>query len=125
MAPVRGSAPRRSPPSCALVLAWGTTFAAVKIGLDSAPPVLFGGLRSCSGGALMVMLALARSGRPRLRDTWPRTPCSRCSTWCCSSRLQTLAILELPSGLAAVLIYLQPVLTGVLAAPLLGESLTR
>ena len=38
--------------------------------------------------------------------------------------LQTLAILELPSGLAAVLIYLQPVLTGVLAAPLLGESLT-
>ena len=38
--------------------------------------------------------------------------------------LQTLAILELPSGLAAVLIYLQPVLVGVLAAPLLGESLT-
>ncbi|MGZ4438273.1 MAG: DMT family transporter, partial [Nocardioidaceae bacterium] len=37
--------------------------------------------------------------------------------------LQTLAILALPSGLAAVLIYLQPVLTGVLAAPLLGESL--
>jgi O-acetylserine/cysteine efflux transporter len=38
--------------------------------------------------------------------------------------LQTLAILELPSGLAAVLIYLQPVLTGVLAAPMLGEPLT-
>ena len=31
--------------------------------------------------------------------------------------------MELPSGLAAVLIYLQPVLTGVLAVPLLGESL--
>jgi drug/metabolite transporter (DMT)-like permease len=39
--------------------------------------------------------------------------------------LQTLAILELPSGLAAVLIYLQPVLVGVLAALMLGESLTR
>ena len=41
-----------------LVLAWGSTFAAVKVGLDSAPPVLFGGLRSILGGAVMVVLAL-------------------------------------------------------------------
>ncbi len=39
--------------------------------------------------------------------------------------LQVLAIQELPSGLAAVLIYLQPVLTGVLAGPLLGERVGR
>lgn len=49
----------------------GSTFAAVKIGLDSAPPILFGGIRSLLGGAVMVVLALARSGLPDLRDTWP------------------------------------------------------
>jgi len=107
-----------------LVLAWGSTFAAVKVGLDSAPPLLFGGMRSMLGGALMVVLAFARSGRPRLRESWPAYAVLTLLNVVLFFSLQTLAILELPSGLAAVLIYLQPVLTGVLAAPLLGESLT-
>jgi len=107
-----------------LVLAWGSTFAAVKVGLDSAPPVLFGGLRSVLGGAVMVALAFARSGRPSLRDSWLPYAVLTLLNVVLFFTLQTLAILELPSGLAAVLIYLQPVLTGVLAAPLLGESLT-
>jgi drug/metabolite transporter (DMT)-like permease len=107
-----------------LVLAWGSTFAAVKVGLDGAPPILFGGLRSVLGGALMVLLAFARSGPPRLRETWPAYVVLTLLNVVLFFSLQTLAILELPSGLAAVLIYLQPVLTGVLATPLLGESLT-
>jgi drug/metabolite transporter (DMT)-like permease len=107
-----------------LVLAWGSTFAAVKVGLESVPPVLFGGIRSVLGGAVMVVLAFARSGRPSLRDSWPAYAVLTLLNVVLFFSLQTLAILELPSGLAAVLIYLQPVLTGVLAAPLLGESLT-
>jgi len=108
-----------------LVLAWGSTFAAVKIGLDSAPPILFGGLRSVLGGAVMVVLATVRSGRPELRRTWPAYAVLTLLNVVLFFSLQTLAILELPSGLASVLIYLQPVLVGVLAAPLLGESLSR
>lgn len=107
-----------------LVLAWGSTFAAVKIGLDSAPPILFGGIRSVLGGAVMVVLAFGRSGRPALRHTWPAYAVLTLLNVVMFFSLQTLAILELPSGLAAVLIYLQPVLVGVLAAPLLGEALT-
>ena len=107
----------------ALVLAWGSTFAAVKIGLDSVPPILFGGMRSVLGGAFMVVLAFARSGLPRLRDTWPIYALLTLLNVVGFFSLQTLAIMELPSGLAAVLIYLQPVLTGVLAVPFLGESL--
>jgi drug/metabolite transporter (DMT)-like permease len=107
-----------------LVLAWGSTFAAVKVGLDSAPPIVFAGLRSVFGGTVMVALALARSGRPALRDTWPAYALLTLLNVVLFFGLQTLAILELPSGLAAVLIYLQPVLVGVLAAPLLGEALT-
>ena len=38
--------------------------------------------------------------------------------------LQTLAIDHLPSGYASLLLYLQPVLTVLLAAPLLGDALT-
>jgi O-acetylserine/cysteine efflux transporter len=106
-----------------LVLAWGSTFSAVKIGLDSVPPVLFGGMRSVLGGAVMVVLAFTRSGLPRRRETWPLYALLTLLNVVGFFSLQTLAILELPSGLAAVLIYLQPVLTGVLAAPLLGESL--
>jgi drug/metabolite transporter (DMT)-like permease len=107
-----------------LVLAWGSTFAAVKVGLESAPPVLFAGMRSVLGGAAVLVLALAFSGRPSLRDTWPAYAVLTLLNVVGFFTLQTLAILELPSGLAAVLIYLQPVLVGVLAALLLGEALT-
>jgi drug/metabolite transporter (DMT)-like permease len=106
-----------------LVLAWGSTFAAVKIGLDSAPPVVFGGIRSILGGAVMAVLAFMRSGRPRLRGAVAAYATLTLLNVVLFFTLQTLAILELPSGLAAVLIYLQPVLVGVLAAPLLGEPL--
>ena len=34
-----------------LILAWGSTFAAIKIGLESSPPILFVGLRSVIGSA--------------------------------------------------------------------------
>jgi drug/metabolite transporter (DMT)-like permease len=107
-----------------LVLAWGSTFAAVKVGLEVAPPVLFGGMRSVLGGALMTVLAWTRSGPPRLRGAWGPYAVLTLLNVVVFFTLQTLAILELPSGLAAVLIYLQPVLTGVLAAPMLGEPLT-
>lgn len=119
---------RRAPTQVAavilLVLAWGSTFSAVKVGLESAPPILFGGIRCMLGGALMVVIAASRSGGPRLRETWVPYAVLTLLNVVLFFGLQTLAILELPSGLAAVLIYLQPVLTGVLATPLLGESLT-
>jgi len=96
----------------------------VKIGLESVPPVLFGGMRSVLGGAAVVVLAAMRGGHPRLRDTWRAYAVLTALNVVGFFTLQTLAIEELPSGLAAVLIYLQPVLVGVLAAPLLGEALT-
>ena len=121
------ASPRRSLllalPVVVLVLAWGSTFAAVKVGLDDAPPFLFAGLRSVIGGAAMAVLAAARSGLPRIRGRLADYGVITVLNVVGFFTLQTLAILALPSGLAAVLIYLQPVLTGVLAAPLLGERL--
>lgn len=107
-----------------LVLAWSSTFAAVKIGLQEAPPILFAGLRSVLGGAVMVLLAASRSGGPRLRGNLGVYAVLTALNVVGFFGLQTLAIQELPSGLAAVLVYLQPVITGVLAAWLLGERLS-
>ncbi len=106
-----------------LILAWGSTFAAVKVGLEDAPPLLFAGLRSVLGGATMAVLAATRSGGPRLRGNVGVYGWLTLLNVVGFFGLQTLTIMALPSGLAAVLIYLQPVLTGVLAAPLLGEAL--
>lgn len=105
-------------------MAWGTTFAAVKIGLESAPPVLFAGLRSVLGGALMAVLAWRRSGWPRVAGLEREYTLLTALNVLLFFGLQTVAIGLLPSGLAAVLVYLQPVLVGVLAWWLLGESMT-
>jgi drug/metabolite transporter (DMT)-like permease len=108
----------------AVVLAWGSTFAAIKVGLEAAPPILFAGLRALIGGAVMAVLAGFRSGPPRLaanaRDYSVLTVLNVVAFF----GLQTLGLLELASGLAAVLTYLQPVLVGVIAWRLLGESMT-
>jgi drug/metabolite transporter (DMT)-like permease len=107
-----------------LILAWGTTFAAVKIGLESAPPVLFAGLRSVLGGALMAVLAWRRSGWPQLAGQGRAYTLLTALNVLLFFGLQTAAIGLLPSGLAAVLVYLQPVLVGVLAWWLLAEPMT-
>ena len=46
-----------------LILAWGSTFAAIKVGLESSSPILFVGLRSVIGGLAVAVLAATR-GRP-------------------------------------------------------------
>jgi O-acetylserine/cysteine efflux transporter len=115
---------RRMLATVVLILAWGSTFAAIKIGLESSPPILFVGIRSVIGGVAVAALAATR-GRPT-------GILEHAGSYLLITLLnvvgfffvQTLAIQHLPSGLAAVLIYLQPVLTGVLAAPLLGERLS-
>jgi drug/metabolite transporter (DMT)-like permease len=116
---------RRTLAIALLVLAWSATFAAVEVGLEGAPPVLFAGLRALLGGAVIALPALLRRRRLTLHRTW--WPYAVLTLWNVVGflGLQSLAILELPSGLAAVLIYLQPVLVGLLSALLLGEAFTR
>lgn len=105
----------------ALVLAWGSTFAAIKVGLRSSPPMLFAGWRALIGGVVMVVAAAAFGGRPNLRRNLGTFTVLALLNVIGFYGLQTLALDDLPSGLSAVLIYLQPVLTAALAAPILGE----
>jgi O-acetylserine/cysteine efflux transporter len=107
-----------------LVLFWSSTFSVVKVGLDYSPPVLFAGLRALVGGLSMLVAALLWGGRPDLRRDWGAYASLSVLNVVLFLGLQTFAIMLLPSGTAAVLIYLQPILTGLLAWLLLGESLT-
>jgi O-acetylserine/cysteine efflux transporter len=107
-----------------LVLFWGSAFSVVKVGLDYSPPVLFAGLRTLLGGLAMVLVALLWGGSPNLRRDWPVFLLLSLFNVVLFIGLQTYAILYLPSGSAAVLIYLQPILVGLLAWLILGEALT-
>jgi drug/metabolite transporter (DMT)-like permease len=107
-----------------LVLFWGSSFAVVKVGLEYSPPVLFAGLRAIIGGLAMVLAALLWGGSPNLRRDWPVFLLLALFNVVLFVGLQTYAIMYLPSGSAAVLVYLQPILVGLLAWPILGETLT-
>jgi drug/metabolite transporter (DMT)-like permease len=107
-----------------LVLFWGSAFSVVKIGLDYSSPVLFAGLRSVLGGLAMVLAAFLWGGRPNLRRDWPVFLLLALFNVVLFVGLQTYAIQYLPSGSAAVLVYLQPILVGLLAWLILDETLT-
>lgn len=106
-----------------LILFWGSTFSAIKIGVSEAPPVLFAGFRGIIGGTVVALIALVWGGSPDLRRCWPVYGLLALFNFVLFVGLQTVAIMYLPSGMAAVLIYLQPILTGFLAWPFLGEPL--
>ena len=108
----------------ALVLAWGSTFSVVKIGLEDIPPVLFAGVRTAFSGVLMTAVALLWGGAPNLRRDWRVFGLLGVFNVVLFIGAQTFTIMYLPSGTAAVLIYLQPILVGVLAWAILDESLT-
>ena len=107
-----------------LVLFWASTFPVAKVGLEQSPPILFAGLRSLIGGLSMLAVALVWGGRPGLRGNFVPYASLSMLNVVLFIGLQSFAITLLPSGTAAVLIYLQPILTGLLAWLVLGESLS-
>ena len=107
-----------------LVLFWGSAFSVVKVGLEHSPPMLFAGLRTLVGGLAILLVAVVWGGGPHLRRDWPIFLLLAAFNVVFFFGFQTLAILYLPSGTAAVLEYLQPMLVGLLAWTILGESLS-
>ena len=107
-----------------LVIAWGSSFSVVKIGLEDAPPVLFVGGRTLVAGVLMTAVASAWGGALNFRRDWRVFGFLAVFNVALFVGFQTFALLYLPSGTAAVLIYLQPILVGIFAWLFLGESLT-
>ena len=109
------------------VFLWSTGFIGAKFGLPYAQPVTFLLLRFGFVLALMFPIALA------LRARWPATPAQVAHLSVAGVLLHggylagvfTAIHAGMSAGLAALIVGLQPVLTAVVAAPLLRERVTR
>ncbi len=107
-----------------LVVFWGSSFSVVKVGLEYSPPMLFASLRTLIGGLVILLVAVVWGGSPHLGRDWPIFLLLAAFNVVFFFGFQTLAILYLPSGTAAVLEYFQPMLVGLLAWMILDESLS-
>jgi O-acetylserine/cysteine efflux transporter len=85
---------------------------------------LFAGTRALLCGAMMTLAALVWGGKANLRRNWPVYFLLAAFNVMLFMGPQTFAVLYMPSGSAAVVIYLQPILVGLLAFLILGEPLS-
>lgn len=106
-----------------LILAWGSTFTSIKIALEGCPPLVLAATRCLVGGGLLALVALAAGRRPGLRSNLGPYAVLALLNVVGFFGLQVLAIDHLDSGYASLLLYLQPVITVLLARPLLGDPL--
>lgn len=107
-----------------LVTVWGLSWPIFKISIAYAPPMLFSGLRIFIGGLLLALVYLPRRDRIHWRACWPIYIGSALLNIILYYGFQALGLVLMPSGLFSVIVYIQPVLVGVLAWQLLGESLS-
>lgn len=106
-----------------LVIMWGLSWSFIKIGLEYTPPLLFVGMRTFLGALILVIVAVFSGMRPGLRKHWPTYMISGLFNVVLFFGLQTEGLEYLPSGLLSVLVYLQPIVVGLLAWAWLREPL--
>jgi drug/metabolite transporter (DMT)-like permease len=106
-----------------LVTVWGVNWPLSKFALSFTPPVLFSGMRTLLGGVLMLIVAVPRYKRLRLRETWTIYLFSALLNVVLYYGLQTVGLNFLPAGLFSALVFLQPVLVGLFSWMWLGESM--
>jgi drug/metabolite transporter (DMT)-like permease len=108
------------------VTVWGSGYLATKVGLQYAPPFTFLTLRFAFGVLLVLPLALLA------RPTWPRG--AQVGHVIVAGLLMHAVnlggshyaqYLGMSAGIAALILALQPLVTAMIAAPLLGERLRR
>jgi drug/metabolite transporter (DMT)-like permease len=107
-----------------LILFWSSAFGAIKVSLEYAPPVLFAGMRTLLCGLVVALAALVWGGRANLRRDWLIYLILAVLNVVLFMGLQTFTILYMPSGSAAVVIYLQPILVGLASYLVLNEQLS-
>jgi drug/metabolite transporter (DMT)-like permease len=109
-----------------LVLIWGTTWAAIRIGLSGMPPFAGVSVRFAVAGALLLALARAArvrlGGQPHERALWVA---NGVLSFCLSYSIVYWSEQYIPTGLAAVLFATYPLFVAPLAHLVLdGERLT-
>ncbi|GMA62389.1 DMT family transporter [Alicyclobacillus fastidiosus] len=93
-------------------------------GVGRQPPILFAGIRTLFGGLIVLCIALFRNKKAYLRKYFPTYFISAVFNVFFFFGLQTVGLSYLPAGLFSVLIYLEPVLVGIVAWLWLGEPMS-
>lgn len=107
-----------------LVIVWGASWPIYKIALAYTPPILFAGLRTLLGGLFLAVLLWPKRSLLRLQDNWRIYLISALFNVVIFYGFQTVGLNYLPAGLFSVIVYLQPILVGLLAWLWLGESMS-
>ncbi len=102
-----------------LVVVWGLVWPTSKLALQSCPPVLFAGLRVLISGVVLLPWAIKGFGKNGLRVNLILSLLNIFLFY----GLQNIALQRLPAGLLAIVVYIQPVVTAVVARVWLREPL--
>lgn len=106
-----------------LVIVWGINWPISKIALTYAPPLLFAGIRTVIGGVILILIALPKANKLRLRELWPVYLTSAVLSIVFYYGFQTIGLQYVPAGLFSSIVFLQPVLLGIFSWLWLGESM--
>ena len=99
-----------------LYVVWGSTYLAIRYGLESIPPFAMSGLRYASAGAILLAAAKARgAARVAARDFVPAFTCGALLLLCGNGGV-VWAEQRISSGLAALLIATEPLFIVLLRA---------
>ncbi|MFU1991148.1 DMT family transporter [Priestia megaterium] len=107
----------------ALVLIWGLTWPMSKLALGYSSPILLSGLRSLSAGIILLAVALPRYKQLHWKQNWRKYMVSGLFNSILFYGLQTIGLMFMPAGVFSVIVYLQPVLIGIIAWLWIGESM--
>jgi drug/metabolite transporter (DMT)-like permease len=108
-------------------LVWGSTYLAIRVMVETVPPLLGAGLRFLLAGAVLYPFLVARRGRAVLRVPARQVGAGAlvgCLFLAGGTGLVTVAERDVPSGLAAVLVAAMPLVVVVLRR-LAGEPVAR
>jgi drug/metabolite transporter (DMT)-like permease len=109
-----------------LALLWGLSFPAISVGLDYLPPILFAALRYDTAAILLLAYAIVRTDdwRPRGRHNLVAIVGGGVFL-VAGNGLLFIGQQTVPSGVAAIIQGLVPILTALWAFLLLGERLSK
>ncbi|MFC5558376.1 DMT family transporter [Ureibacillus thermophilus] len=107
-----------------LIIIWGVSWPIYKHGVQFMPPLLFSGIRSFIAGSLLFLFAWKLRHAIRFKEHWKFYVISAILNNILYLGLQTVGMVYLPGGLFSVLVYIQPVILGVLSWWLLNENMT-
>jgi drug/metabolite transporter (DMT)-like permease len=108
-------------------IVWGSTYLAIRVTVETMPPLLTGGVRFMIAGAVMYLVLLARGGREKVRfegrELLPSLLIGGALVLG-GNGLVMVAEKEVPSGLAALIIAAVPLWVVVMRG-IVGESIHR